>query len=297
MKIVYIISAYKLPKLLVRLVQRLDGPATRFYVHVDAKTPDAVYRQMVLPLAGHTNVRFLPRNVCRWGDYGHVRASLEGLRAGLADGPFDYAVLLTGQDYPIATNRAIARTFAESDGAVYMSHFPLPSDLWSDGGMDRIEHRQIWIGGRPYRFPGQPFGSGPPGAAWAAVTRWLGLTRTFPSPLRPYGGSSYWCMPADCAAYAVEYLAQNPRVERFFRQTPVPDEMVFQTVIMNSPLRTRVVNDDLRYIDWADDDRHPAILESAAFDALLECGKLFARKFDPNVDSPILDRLDLYLDQ
>lgn len=297
MTIAYIISAYKLPQLLVRLVRRLDGPTTRFYVHVDARTAGFEFDGMARPLADRANVRFLPRHACYWGDYGHVRASLAGLRAALDNGPFDYAVLLTGQDYPIATNTRIARTLGGSEGAIFMSHFALPSDLWTDGGLDRIEHRQLRIGRRSYRFPGQPFGTGLLGGAWSTWTRLLRLTRTFPQPLRPYGGSSYWSMPADCAAYAVRFLADNPGVERFFRQTTVPDEMVFQTIVMNSSFGARVVNDDLRYIDWTAGDHHPGVLDSASFDTLIESGKLFARKFDPEVDSVILDRIDAYLDQ
>ena len=213
MTLAYIISAYKLPELLVRLVARLHRPDTFFFIHVDARSPDAVYHAMTRPLAGYPTVRFLPRHACYWGDFGHVQALLEGLEAALEVGPFDYAVLLTGHDYPLATNDRIAATLQGGEGRAFMRYFPLPSTHWSDGGLDRIEHKQFRIGRRMFRFPGQPFGSGVVGGAWAAATRRLRLTRTFPATLRRCGGSSYWCMPPDFAAYVLRFLAENPGVE------------------------------------------------------------------------------------
>ena len=47
----------------------------------------------------------------------------------------------------------------------------------------------------------------------------------------------------------------NPDYVRFFEHVFVPDELFFQTIIMNSPLRDTVENDDLRYLDWS---REPA---------------------------------------
>lgn len=295
MTVAYVISAYKLPDLLVRLVRRLDGPRASFHIHVDANTSWEVYHRMEQPLADRPNVRFLPRHACRWGDFGHVRASLKGIRVALeAKPPPDYVVLLTGQDYPLVSNDEIAARLGAANGRAFMEHFPLPDDRWSDGGMDRIEHRQLRIAGHMVRVPGQPFAHSGLARIWRAATK--PLLRRFPEGLLPYGGSSYWVMPRDCAHYVLDFVGSNPHVLHFFRQTVVPDEMLFQTVAMNSPWRNAVVNDDLRFIDWSDDEGSPTILTSDRFDELMASSKLFARKFDPDVDSALLDRIDAMLD-
>jgi hypothetical protein len=292
-RLAFIISAYKLPHMLVRLVRRLDSPDAAFYIHVDAKSPAAIMDAMSRPLADRPNVHFLPRHPCYWGDFGHVRATLKGLRQ-LVDsgGSFDYAILLTGQDYPLASPARIAATLQEGQGAVYMQHFPLPSDAWTDRGLDRVEHRQFRIGARLFRFPGQPFGPTRLNRVWLTLARRVGLMRQFPAGLVPYGGSSYWCMPAGCARYVLSFLQANPHVERFFRRTMIPDEMLFQTVVMNSPFRHRVAQEDLRFIDWSGDGNNPRTLTSRDLHRLVSSGKLFARKFDPDVDAEVLDRLD-----
>ena len=72
----------------------------------------------------------------------------------------------------------------------------------------------------------------------------------------------------------------------------VPDEIFFQTLVLNSPHRDSVVDANLRYIDWPG----PRVLRADDLDALLGSGMLFARKFDETVDAEILDLLDHQID-
>jgi hypothetical protein len=291
--VAYIISAYRLPDLLVRLVRRLEAPGHTTFIHVDAKTGDAMYRAMADPLRDRPGVYFLPRHACHWGDFGHVRATLKGLRALVSSGrPFDYVVLLTGQDYPIKSNAEIEAVLAEAAGQVFMDWMPVPNDVWSDGGSDRFENWHFRVGRRRFAFPGAPFRNPRLNALWTLPARLLRLRRSFPAGVQPFGGSSYWMMPADCARYVDEYVRANPEFVRFFEHVLVPDEMFFQTIVLNSPFRDRLAPDDLRYIDWREDLDHPRILTMAEFDALMRSPKLFARKFDPEVDAAVLDRID-----
>lgn len=293
MNVAYVISAYKLPGLLVRLVDRLDAPGGTILVHVDARSPATVYDAMAGPLAGRPNVSFLPRHACRWGDFGHVEATLKGLRALLGSGrPFDYVVLLTGQDYPIKSNAAIAAALEDAGGRVFLDWMPIPSEKWTDGGLDRIGHWHFRIGRRPFAVPGAPFGASPAGAAWSRAARLLRLRRSFPSGMHPYGGSSYWMLPADCARYVADFVRDRPDYVRFFRRVLVPDEIFFHTIIMNSPFRDRVENNALRYIRWRDDADSPTVLTSDDMARFMATPDLFARKFDPGVDAGVLDLID-----
>jgi hypothetical protein len=85
-------------------------------------------------------------------------------------------------------------------------------------------------------------------------------------------------------------------VIRFFRHALHPDELFFQTVLLNSPLADTVVDDHLRFIDWRDDPGSPAVLQTPDRDAMIASGKLFARKFDTSVDEGILDLLDEHIE-
>lgn len=273
MRIAYVILAHQLPEQLVRLVRRLDTPSAMFLVHIDRRADEAVDRAVRAGLAGFDNVVFLRRHALYWGGFGHVRATIEGLdelyRRAL---PFDYVALLTGQDYPIKPVSAIERTLAQTGGRSFMAHDRLPGG-WVDG-MERITH---WHS----RRIGVPRG-------WHLR---LPLQRSLPLRLVPYGGSSYWWLSREAVDYVRQFLAEQPGFYRFFRHVDIPDEIIFHTILMNSPLRETIVNDELRYVDWTRQPP-PAVFGANDLELLRRSPKLLARKFDLRVDSEILDLID-----
>jgi hypothetical protein len=277
-RIAYVVSAYKLPDQLVRLIRRLHTETSSFVVHVDRKTDHAVFERMVSGTRELGCVEFVDRHVCHWGGFGHVRATLKGLERLYADGrAFDYVVLLTGQDYPLRSAAEIERRLAGSGERSFMSYWPVPREAWSGrGGLDRIERwHAVW---RHHLHVWMPF-----------------VQRRLPAGLTPWGGPPYWCLAKPVTDYVWEWVQANPETVRFFEHVWIPDEVFFQTIILNSPLRDTVVNDDLRHIDWT---RLPApsVFRREHFDELIDSGKLFARKFDETVDAEILELLDRYID-
>jgi hypothetical protein len=279
MKIAYIVSAYKLPQQVVRLVHRLLTHSSLVLLHVDQRSDPTCFAHIAHELGSLDGVHFLHRHPCQWGDFGHVAATLEGIRAlSEARADFDYAILLTGQDYPIKPASEIAAFFAEHRGKLFMEHFPLPSDHWAHGGMDRVQFWHVRFWGRHFRFP--------PAVAWLP-------RRSAPRGLKLFGGSSYWCFTRECVEFIAHFVLRERNVVRFFKFVDVPDELFFQSMIMSSPFRHAVVNDNLRYIDWKDPAAgSPGVLTRADFGALASSPKLFARKFDVTQDPGILDLID-----
>jgi len=274
----YLVSAYKLPEQLVRLVSRLSTPRCHFFIHVDRQTDDAVFDRMVEPLTAVPNVHFLDRHPSYYGGFGHVRATLKGIDALLRMNlSFDHIVLLTGQDYPIKSNDEIERFLGARGGQAFLEYFPLPFEEWRGGGLDRFEHWHIRVAGRYLRLP--------PG-------RWG--RRRFPSGMKPFGGSPYWCFSRECVEYIDEFVRRSPSFVRFFKYVNVPDELFFHTILLNSPLAETIVNDDLRYVEWRDIEvaGGPAVLRRSDFGKLMRSPDLFARKFDASIDASVLDMID-----
>ena len=241
-RIAYIVSAYKLPAQLERLLRRLDGPGVSFAVHVDAKTRRATWDEMVAR-CGDLDVAWLPRHRSQWGGFGHVRATLKGIDHVVGSGvPFDYAVLLTGQDYPLRPHAEIAEVPRRRGRTVV--HAAHPASLGAVGPAWRS---------RPHR--GLARHHVPPAAPRAAPSA---------APARraePYGGSAYWCLASSLVHFVHGFLSENPDYVRFFEHVFVPDEIFFQTIVMNSELRDTVENDDLRYLDWSREPA-PAVLDA-----------------------------------
>jgi hypothetical protein len=275
-RVAYVVSAYKLPDQLERLLRRLAGAGVTFTVHVDRKTPRRDYEEMVARTRD-LDVQFLPRHICHWGGWGHVRASLKGIDRLYDDQvPFDYLALLTGQDYPLSSPAAIAAALGAAEGRSFMSSWPLPRPQWgARGGLDRYEDWHLITYRRAHLA--------------------LPLRRYPPLGLIPYGGSPYWCLSRPLVDYVHGFVHENPAFVRFFEHVFIPDELFFQTIVINSGLAQTVENDNLRYVDWSRTPA-PAILTRADLEAIVSSGKLFARKFDQRVDAEILDLLDARID-
>ena len=283
MRIAYVILAHQRPQQLTRLVDALSAQGNTFVVHVDKKAPRRVHREIAEGLAGRDDTLLLDSQRCYWSGFGVVGATLRGIAAILDRWPdVDYSILLTGQDYPIKSNALIHKHLARQPDAIFLEHFPLPTDRWPHGGLDRYE---VWH---------WPF-SMPLIGHVRIPHRYLPLPvrRNFPSGLRPFGGSAYWCLPRFCIEYVHRFARDNPTVVSFFRRVYVPDEMFFHTVVLNSHFRESVVNDDLRYIDWSEERPHPKTLTLDDVDRLITSDDLFARKFDIEADARVLDEIDL----
>jgi hypothetical protein len=205
---------------------------------------------------------------------------LEGIREIVEKTiPFEVAILLTGQDYPIKSNEYIHKFLKTNRQKSFMDFFPLPSNQWQDGGLNRIDRWHIRVRNRHFTFPKD------------RNSRNSLLKRKFPGNARPFGGSSYWCLDRECILYIYNYVRRNPVFVNFFRWVDVPDELFFQTILLNSSLKKKIINDNLRYIEWRNlESGSPAILGKDDLDKLMESPKLFARKFDRMEVLDLIDR-------
>lgn len=80
-------------------------------------------------------------------------------------------------------------------------------------------------------------------------------------------------------------LDERDRILLSTKYTQIANEIYKQTFLHDRGLR--IVNDNLRYIDWSACQPSPKSLGIEDFDAVMKSGKLFARKFDAD-DSRLL---------
>jgi hypothetical protein len=277
----YIISAYKRPENLRRLVKAISGPDSCVVISVDRKTPSDVFRQMKSDLETLADVYFLPRHRSYWGGFGHVRSTIKGLNFLAKRGiDYDYVSLLTGQDYPIKSPSEISTFLENNFGKSFFENFTLPAPThWgADGGMIRLSHLWFHSMRKVLKFPRDRFP--------------LLCQREIPYGLAPWGGSGYWTLYREHADHVMQFIRSHPKYVRFFRRSHVPDEIFFQTILLNSPHKADIVNDDIRYIDWSDPREAPKVLVKDDWEKLERCNDLFARKFDVGRDEDILSMID-----
>ncbi|GDX62475.1 glycosyl transferase [Candidatus Saccharibacteria bacterium] len=278
-KLAYIISAYKLPDNLVRLVDRLNTPNSNFIVHVDKNSPLEIYNEIYNRLISFENVHFIKRHKSPYRGFGHVKTTLNGLRY-LSDKKinYDYLFILTGQDYPIKSNNYINNFLAKNYGKSFIEYFSMPTDNWQNGGMDRINNYFIHTKKGYKKIPRR-------------IMSWF-VKKEIPNSIEPWGGSGYFTAYRKHVDYILKFIEDNPDYLRFFKHVDIPDEIFFQTILSNSKYRKDLINDDIRYIDWSNPAECPAVLRRADFNNIKRSKDLIARKADSSIDSEILDMID-----
>jgi hypothetical protein len=277
MKVAYVIAAHRRLDQLERLIRRLDDADTTFVVHVDLRAGNEPYEELRHRTSDLANVHYVDRHLGHWGGFGVVRAALKSIRYLVDERvPFDCAALLSGQDYPLRPPAAIRRSLAEADGASFMAYHALPFPGWGKrGGLDRVE--DFHVIGR------------------IVLHLRLPRKRSIPGGLAPFGGSRTWFLRREVVEHVDRYVRANPGYVRFFEHTLSPDELFFQTLILNSTFAESIVNDHRLYLEWRGGS-NPATFTSADFDTIVASDALFARKFDVGVDADVLDALDAHIE-
>jgi hypothetical protein len=280
MKLAHLILAHNQPAQLERLIKRLTHPDADVYIHLDKKTPMQQFEHLQqLP-----NVFFVQARVkVYWGSYNIVQATLNAFKEILQAGKtYQFVNLLSGQDYPLTSAANIHHYLNVNQGTAFMNYLLFDPD-WTEA-LARIQEyhfNNLQIKGR-YTLQ--------------KLVNTILPKRTLPNALIPVGRSQWFTISADQVRYILDYWESNPKLRRFIKLTWAPDEFIFQTILYNSEYKSKMVNDDLRYIDWSDGGVSPKTLTIADAEQLLASGKLFARKFDQNKDSAILDLLDNHAD-
>jgi hypothetical protein len=310
MKIAYLILAHRYPEQLIRLIESRNTEGASFFIHINKMTDDETHNKFVEGLSHLPNVRFIKRHVIYMFDFGHTQATIQGIQEIIESNiDFDYLVLGTGQDYSIKSNEYIKNFFQENQGKIfldYMDNTVITDGLWPTRSADNIDYWHIRLGKVRLVFPGAlTLGSHNRycntnkawfkvlSFFWSALMPLFPFKRKFPEGMTPYRGSAYWCFPKDCVKYLYDFMQNNPSFVNYFRYVDGPDEMFFQTILLNSPLKDRIVNDNLFYIDFENPNpTRPRVFEPCDFDRLVNSPKLFARKFDATRYVEIMNRID-----
>lgn len=276
MRIAHLILAHKDHLLLERLIKRLQHKDADIYIHLDRKANLSDFQYLEETL----NARIVDKRINTvWGNYSIIEATLVGFEYILNSGKkYTHINLLSGQDYPLKPIDEIQDFLFSNADRTFMRLLSIKDDEWLQG-----KERLIKYSFGDYKWPGR---------YWLQTLANVILPkRRIPLDLKPYGGSQWLTITPECALYVINCLKNNRRLKSFFRHTWAVDEVLFQTILMNSPLKHKLVNDNLRYIEQ-DGNTRPTIFTIDDADKLIASGKLFARKFDRDIDTKILDSLD-----
>lgn len=273
--IAYLILVHRFPEQFKRMFRAIYAPGNHYLIHVDANSGRKMATDIADFIAPYRGSAILESREAVWGGYSLVDAELRGMAQLLEMGAtWRYFINLSGQDFPLKSQTYIADYLAKHDGTQFIR--AIDQQLTRPDTMNRISHYFLEAFSRIYR---------------------TGLPRTYLSGVTPFIGTQWKAVTRDFCHF-VCHDRRAIRYKRFYRGTFIADEAFFQTVMKNEFPDAPVANDDLRTIDWIPDGDiklRPRTFTIHDQMRLTLSKDLFARKFDSNEDSEILDLLEVHL--
>lgn len=329
MRLAYVITCHKNSKQVIRLINRLNTPDNTIVLHISRTCEKGFYKEMKAGIKDFNNVFLCKREDGTHNGFGIVKGIINGLHFLLKNNiQFDYVSLISGQDYPIKTNEKINTFFEENQGKEFLFFFPVYPKKWMNYEYDNSwgENRQTYrvdrfhfkMSGVVRSIPELETGRLINDPLIVTIKTFLKKTKEYkdnnrlwielqllfwsrvlphkrkqPTDFEIFGGKTWWSISRQAAEYYLDQHFNNKRYQKFFRYTLIPDEMYPHTILLNSPFADRCINNDLRDIEWeGGDGTHPIIFKTEHIDRFKSSDDLFARKFDIEVDSKILDLID-----
>lgn len=289
----YLIMAHNHFDVLEYLIMLLDDERNDIYLHVDKKSREFdADRFRHLPT--RSTLYLLPRINVNWGSYSQIQCELNLLKAATERG-YAYYHLLSGADLPLKSQSEIHATFDRFAGLEFI-HF---SDVSGEDISSRVSRFHLLQeyenrAGRNVLFKVAHLVN----KALLLAQEFIGFDRLgrLHVPLR--SGSTWFSISDSLAKHIV---SKEDWIRSHFSYSLCGDEVFLQTLVFSSAFRDRLSQhllgngylSSLRKIDW-DRDAHarsPYVWRSSDFDDLIGSEYLFARKFDQDVDRPIIERL------
>lgn len=276
-RIAYLVLVHRLPEQFKRLFKAIYEPSNFYLIHIDKKANQEIGEEVKDFLNEYPNVHILKSEKVVWGGYSMVQAELDGMNYLLSmSEQWDYFINLSGQDYPLKSQKIIKEFLTKNNGKSYIK--VADQELNRPETMNRIENYfeelEDKISEETYK-------------------------RGFMKDVIPYIGGQWMILTRDCCEFICN-SAEVKKFETYYFNTLIADESFFQTVLMNTSFDGILVNDDKRAIIWIPDGDiklRPKTFTKTDFEFLKTGSNLFARKFDDNVDDKIITSITTYYNE
>ena len=296
MRHAYIIMAHNNWQQLYRLIHLLDSPNADFYVHIDIRAKD-FNKSKFDGVCEYSKVYFYSEFKNYWGSYRLVESELFLLDMATAL-DYDYYHLLSGADLPIKSRNYIENFFEDNKGKEFI-HFDTDERLAMDKELERRTRLYHWLQNYRRRFE----------AGWLnmlftffercslIIQLILGVNRLRKKDIKIYYGSQWFSITHNLAVYV---LSQRELVAELFKSTNCSDELILQTLIMQSDFKDKLYIksrcdtclSNMRLIDWKrGKNGSPYTWQPSDIDELKDSGCLFARKFSPDFPDSLIHEL------
>lgn len=255
-----------------------------FFIHIDSKSKISNER-IEMVKKSNSNIVFIGSEYkVNWGGFNFLKAILLLCKKAVDYGGFDYIHSTSESNLPIKTKNEFVDFFEKNRGYQFIEHFPLETDKWYLGGLNRFNLYNLYD-----TFNAKTKIGNFTINKIKTAQKLIGINRDIKKRIpNLFGGSCWFSLTHDCVSYCLNYLDTHPEFLKCFKYSHCPEEALFQTVILNSPFKDQVINDHLNYIDWEfRNGNSPANLDLSDLPILLDSEKLSARKIIPGISDQL----------
>jgi hypothetical protein len=251
------------------IINAIYTPDDYFIIHID-KTAMQSFREQVNHYVGNlANVKYLiPHRMIRFG-WSIVETELRAIRElASSEHEWKYLINVSGQDYPIKSISTIKAKLTAEWPRNFIEVIPLTKIAELHPHDPHLARRLAF----------EMFGR--------VVTTRIRLPFSKMGDV-DYKGTAWFMLTRDFCEWFLSNQITN-EIARRVKYTWNPDELFFQTLVMNSPYRNSLAEHYGREIIWPGDTASPKTLCMEDYERLSASPGLFARKFDEAVDRQVL---------
>lgn len=287
MKQAILITAYKDLKQVEKLILHFNE-SFEIYIHIDKKSRISMHE--LNSLKHHKLVKFISRKFkINWGGVNHLKAIILLAEQAYKNGN-EYFHLITGQDIPIKNVSEFETFFKAHRDQNFLEFNKLPYASWAgNGGLDRINLYNFYD-----LFDAKKKNQMKIISLIQKIQQHLQINRDTSEfiPGELFGGGTYWSLSRE----AIQIILREQIAIKRFNYTFCAEEIFFQTILLNSEIRNKIINNDLRFIIWSEKHGNiPAILDEEDFKSIITSENFFARKIQYGISNKLISLLNLHI--
>lgn len=282
MKHAVIILSHDHIEQLISLVKYFDDDFV-VLIHLDKKNEyDSKQKEI---LSKMNNVFIYSKFKTNWGGHKLLECELFMLNEALKNPNIDYFHFLSAQDVPTRNLNDLKTFFLKNRGLSFLKYKQYLQGEDQNEAFERLNLFMLydWFNYRSktgYYFLNNII----------KIQEAVGVKRSIPNHFSViYGGSAWFSLSRECVKYLISYTSSYPQFYRRLKYTFAADEIYINTVLLNSTFKEKIVNSDLRYVNWQfKNGSIPAVLDEDDLFYILSTENFFARKIDFSISSKLL---------
>lgn len=281
----YLLLAHAHLSQLKRLLSALDDELNDIYIHLDKKAGFS-YEDLKDCCKASTMYFINPRIKVNWGGVSIIRAEMALLKEATKS-EHAYYHFISGMDMPLRSQKSMHEFFEKHNGCEFLEFMDVDSHAYG-----RVQYYAPFPEGSNF------FLTNFINHTHKTILKGLHLKQNRGIEVKK--AYQWMSITHDFATFIVK---NEKWVDKVFKHTVICDEIFIPTLLWRSPFKNKLFDPtkadiegctpSMRLIDWSrgPSRRHPWTFTSDDFGMLEKSPCLWARKFDENTDSAVIDKV------